>query len=732
MGIVFDKEQNSFILQGKSSTYIINIVKDKYLSHVYYGKKISNPRVDQIMDCSVRASFNAVTDVDPQVSIDTRPMEYPSYGNTDLRMPAYQVQLNNGSRITDLSFDSYEIIAGKPSLEGLPHIYTNDVKEADTLHIILKDELIQLKVILSYTIFNDMDVLVRSTKFINEGNSSLRLLRALSMSMDFSHHEYDLLTLSGSWARERHIVRRPLTHGTQSIESRRGASGHSENPFMALLSKGATESYGEVYGFSLIYSGNFLASAEVDQYNTTRVGIGINPFDFEWLLESGESFQTPEAAMVYSSEGIGSMSRTYHDLYNNNLVRGKYKNQPRPVLINNWEATYFNFTEEKLKELGKEASELGIELLVLDDGWFGKRNSDDSSLGDWFVNKEKLPNGLKGLSDALDEYGIGFGLWFEPEMISPESELYRAHPDWCIHVPDRSRSLGRNQSILDYSRKDVQDYIIETLSSVLSSAHITYVKWDMNRNMSEIGSALLPSNRQKETAHRYILGLYRVMEEITSRFPHILFESCSGGGGRFDPGILYYMPQNWTSDDTDGVERLKIQYGTSIIYPSSAMTAHVSASPNHQTGRSTPLNFRGDVAMAGNFGYELDITRMSKEEKEEIKAQIEFYKEIRSLVQYGNTYRLLSPFDGNYTAIMYVSKDKMDAIVFFYKVMSVPNSSLYHFKLKGLLSDMNYRVNEEAIISGAQLINYGLNMHHDLAWGDFRSKVFRIKAVVED
>ncbi len=729
MSIIFDKAQNSFILQAKNSTYIIKILKDKYLSHIYWGGKISEPVVEYIGNSSPRSSFNACQDEEGKFSLDNRPVEYSAYGNTDLRMPAYQIQLENGTRITELSYESHEMIQGKPKLPGLPAVYTEEGGEADTLFITLTDKLIGLKVILSYTVFHEYDAVIRSAKLINDGNTNLKIFRALSMSVDFDRSDYDLMSLSGSWARERHVVRRPLVNGTQSVESRRGASGHSENPFIALLSKDATESQGDVYGFSLIYSGNFLASAEVDQYKTTRVAMGINPFDFGWLLEKDEEFQTPEVVMVYSGRGLGEMSRTYHKLYRNRLARGKYRNAPRPVVINNWEATYFDFNEEKLKATAKEASQLGMELLVLDDGWFGKRNSDNCSLGDWYVNREKLPGGLKSLAAAVNEYGMSFGLWFEPEMVSPDSDLYRAHPDWCLHVPDRHRSLGRNQLILDLSRQDVQEVIIERISGILSDANIVYVKWDMNRNMSEIGSGLLPPDRQIETAHRYILGLYQVMDAITEKFPYILFESCSGGGGRFDPGILYYMPQNWTSDDTDGVERLKIQYGTSIVYPSSVMTAHVSAVPNHQTGRITSMEFRGNVAMAGNFGYELDVTKMMEEEKQAVKEQIQVYREIRELVQYGDFYRLLSPFEGNVTAWMYVSEDKKEAAVFFYRVLTTPNDALFRFKLAGIKEDAGYTVNgSEAVISGEQLMNYGLNIPPELGWGDFRSKLYRLRA----
>lgn len=727
MSITYLVNEKSFVLQTKSGTYILRVTKNKYLEHVYFGSRIEKPLVSALCKASGRASFSANTDEDGGFSLDSMPSEYPSYGNTDLRMPAYQVQLSNGTRITDLTYQSYEIVEGKQRLSGLPSLSAG--VEAQTLYITLVDDLIQLKVILTYSVFDNENVIVRSVRFINEGKTDLKLLRALSVSLDFDHFEYDLLSLSGSWARERHVVRRPLVHGTQSIESRRGASGHSENPFIALMSKNAGENVGEVYGFSLVYSGNFLASAEVDQYGTVRVAMGINPFDFSWLLKPGEEFITPEVVMVYSSQGLGEMSRTYHRIYRNNLMKSKFKNSERPIVINNWEATYFDFNEEKIKEIARQSSELGIEMMVLDDGWFGKRNSDNSSLGDWFVNRDKLPKGISSLADAVNACGMKFGLWFEPEMISPDSELYRAHPDWCLHVPDRHRSLGRNQLILDYSRADVRAVIIEMLGSLFESAAISYVKWDMNRNMSEVGSAVLEGERQQETVHRYMLGVYEVMDILTDRFPDILFESCSGGGGRFDPGILYYMPQNWTSDDTDAVERLKIQYGTSIIYPACAMTAHVSAVPNHQTGRITSLNFRHSAAMAGNFGYELDVTKLNQDEKWTVKEQVTLYKNIRRLVQFGDQFRILSPFDGNYSSVLYVSEDKKEAVFFLYKIMNVPNAPLNRFRLEGLAAEYQYRIDDsDLVISGEQLMNYGLNEPKELSWGDFTAKVIRLKS----
>ncbi len=728
MSIFYQEKEKCFILQSKSASYIMRITRNKYLEHVYFGSTIEQPLISSLIKSTGRASFNANPDDDGGFSLDTMPAEYPAYGNTDLRLPAYQVQLENGTRITDLSYESYEIVKGKKKLNGLPSLTAGE-EEAQTLNITLVDSIINLKVILSYSVFEKENVIVRSASFINEGNSKLRILRALSMAMDFDQYRYDLLSLSGSWARERHMVRRPLVHGTQSIESRRGASGHSENPFIAILDKNATENNGEVYGFSLVYSGNFLASVEVDQYDTARVAMGINPFDFSWVLRQGEEFLTPEVVMVYSRNGIGEMSRTYHRIFRNNLMKSKYKNSERPIVINNWEATYFDFNEEKLKEIAMQSSELGIEMFVLDDGWFGKRDNDACSLGDWYVNPAKLPNGLKGLSNAINSYGMQFGLWFEPEMVSPDSDLYRAHPDWCLHVPDRHRSTARNQLILDYSRSDVREAVITMLSKIYESANIAYVKWDMNRNMSEVGSALLATENQQETAHRYMLGLYEVMDVITDRFPDILFESCSGGGGRFDPGILHYMPQNWSSDDTDGVERLKIQYGTSIVYPVCAMTAHVSDVPNHQTGRSTSMSFRHSVAMAGNFGYELDVTKFGDDEKWLIKEQVALYKSIRRIVQFGDLYRLLSPFEDNHTSFLYVTEDKQEAVLFLYRVMNTPNAPLFRFRLDGLDPKGRYRIDDgETVISGTQLMNYGMNEPRELTWGDFNGKIILLKA----
>ncbi|MRY42792.1 alpha-galactosidase, partial [Parabacteroides distasonis] len=641
--------------------------------------------------------------------LETISQEYPSFGNTDLRSPAIELEFEDGSTITDLRYDGYKIYETKFPLEGLPSTYVENDKDVETLEIYLKDNLKDIKVILMYSVFENFNAITKAVKIINKSNEDVYILRALSANVDFKQDDFDFIQLSGAWARERYIIRSNLRAGIQSVESRRGASSHAHNPFMALVRKDTTEQNGDVYGFSLVYSGNFLASVEVDMYNKARAQIGINPFDFKWLLKKGEKFQTPEAVLVYSSNGLTGMSQIYHNLYSKRLCKGRYRDRVRPILINNWEATYFDFDEVKIKEIAKEASKLGIELFVLDDGWFGKRNDDTTSLGDWFVNKEKIKGGLGKLSKEINEMGLMFGLWFEPEMVSPNSELYKKHPDWCIHVPGRTRSTGRNQLILDLSRKEVCDYIIKSVSNILESASISYVKWDMNRNMTEVGSAALPPERQRETAHRYMLGLYKILEEITTKFPNILFESCSGGGGRFDPGMLYYMPQTWTSDDTDAIERLKIQFGTSLVYPSISMCCHVSAVPNHQVGRITPLKTRGIVAMAGNFGYELDITKLSQEKKSIVKEQIKLYKEIRKTIQFGDAFRLLSPFESNEVAWMIISKDKYEIVVSYIKQYAQPNTWDKPLKLTALEADAKYKIiGEGSIFGGDELMNIGL------------------------
>lgn len=731
MGIHYNSDQKTFHLKAKDTSYVMGILRDGYLVHYYWGRGVSEYRHANKFQYVDRGFSGNPYDHrhDRTFSLDTLPQEYPQYGNTDFRKPAYQVQLDNGSTITDLRYVEHKIIKGKPMLEGLPSTYVENENEAETLEILMEDSLIGLKVLLSYTVFEQYNVITRSVRFINNGTDSVKLLSALSLSVDFRDADFDFLHLHGAHVKERHIARQPLRPGIQSVESTRGASSHQHNPFMALLRKDVTEEHGEVYGFNFVYSGNFLAQAEVDQFNHTRVTMGINPFDFSWKLESGESFQTPEVVMVYSSEGLGGMSRTFHELYRTRLARGAYRDKERPILVNNWEATYFDFNAEKILDIATVGQDLGIELFVLDDGWFGKRDDDTSSLGDWFVDRNKLPDGLSHLAHSVNHMGMQFGLWFEPEMISVDSELYREHPEWCLHVPNRNRSESRRQLILDFSREDVCEEITKRVCDILASAPISYVKWDMNRHMTEVGSALLPADRQRETAHRYMLGLYKVMDAITSAFPNILFESCSGGGGRFDPGILYYMPQTWTSDNTDAVSRLKIQYGTSLVYPIISMGSHVSAVPNHQVHRITSLKMRGDVAISGNLGYELDLTQMTDEEKEIVKEQVSYYKETRQLIQFGDFYRLKSPFEGNITAWLFTNKEKSEALVFYFRVLDEPAAPLTSLQLKGIDPAKQYLVaGTDQVFGGDELLYAGLSIPVDIK-GDFQSFVWHLKSV---
>ncbi|GMK39171.1 alpha-galactosidase [Paenibacillus sp. CCS19] len=721
MSIKVQEQLGLFHLQSSGMSYLIQIVNGHPV-HVYWGAKLTHR--ERMEDLLIHTPDHA--------GLDRLPQEYPQYGSGDFRNPAYQVELEDGTRITELQYVSYRTMKGKPSLLGLPAVYTENDTEADTLILELMDRYSGLKVNLLYTIFADRNVIVRSVRMINGGQKQLRLRRALSASVDFAEQrEMEITYLAGAWAREGNITRRPLLQGETRIDSKRGMSSHQFNPFAALVASGTTENYGEAYGFSLVYSGSFEATAEVDSFGSTRFSMGVNAFDFAWQLEQGESFQTPEVVMVYSGQGLGEMSRTYHRLYRTRLCRGQYRDAERPILVNNWEATYFNFNADKLVSIAEEGAKLGIELFVLDDGWFGKRDADNSSLGDWYEDRRKLPGGLADVAERINKLGLRFGLWFEPEMISPDSELYRKHPDWCLHVPGRRRTEARWQLVLDYSRKEVRDYIYDSLSAVFVNVPVSYVKWDMNRALTEIGSAALPPERQAETAHRYVLGLYELLERITTAFPHILFESCSSGGGRFDPGMLYYMPQTWTSDNTDAVERLKIQYGTSLVYPVSAIGAHVSAVPNHQVGRMTPLDFRGNVAMSGNFGYELDLTKFTDEEKALVQDQVAAYKQIRGLVQQGDLYRLKSPFEGNESAWMFVSQDKEEALVYYFQVMAIPHAPRRSLRLAGLDPELEYEVRSSdsemaSTFGGDRLMQLGLPLTYKQK--DYESGWFRIRA----
>ena len=714
MAIYFNEKTKEFHLRNEQFSYIFKVLQNGQLGHLYYGKALQHREAFTHLYSQREMPSSAYQMEDPTFSLEMLKHEYPSYGTTDFREPAFSILQKNGSRITDFKYKGHRIVKGKPKLEGLPATYVESEEEATTLIISLYDEIIETELLLSYSIFEAYNVLTRSARFINHGSDSLQIQRALSMSIDFPEANFEMLQLSGTWSRERHIKTRTLQPGIQSISSARGTSSSQQNPFLALKRASTTEQQGEVYGFNLVYSGNFLAQVEVDPFDVARVMVGINPFDFSWLLDRGEAFQLPEVVCVYTDKGLNDMSQIYHRFYQQRLASGEWRDRPRPVLINNWEATYFDFNEENILEIARTAKDLGVELFVLDDGWFGKRDNDHTSLGDWFVDKRKLPNGIKGLAEKIETIGLKFGLWFEPEMVSKMSQLYEAHPDWIIHVPDRPPSQGRHQYVLDFSRKEVVDYIFNSMCKIIDEAPISYIKWDMNRNMTEIGSHALSPYQQREVAHRYILGVYALYERLIARYPHILFESCASGGARFDPGMLYYAPQAWTSDDTDAIERLKIQYGTSMVYPISSMGAHVSAVPNHQVGRSPSLETRANVAYFGAFGYELDLNKLSENEQDQVREQIEFFKTYRKLLQFGRFYRVVNPFEskGN-TSWMVVSQDQKQAIFGYYQVLAEPNVFPPRVKLLGLDPSLRYRlVGTPESYYGDELMQYGIQIDH--------------------
>lgn len=719
MSIFYDENQKSFYLGAGKASYVLHVDENGRLLNQHWGARVPDGALSPDF-----SHYPTLASFDPRTN--ALPWELPTRGSGWYGEPAVAATNAKGDDMVQLTYVSHAIYMGKNRLPGLPATFARREGDAETLEIELMDRLTGLRVTAVYGVFERTGAITRSLRLKNESGEDMQINGVLSASAPVHGSGYDVIHLKGAWARERHVMRQTQGEGEYRIFSQRGASGHEANPFLALCEKSATEFSGEVWAVSLVYSGSFEALSYVNNTENSRLSIGMNPDVFTWKLEPGETFVSPEAAMVYSPDGLNGMSHAFHRLYSENLMRSKWFERDRPILINNWEATYFNFNEEKILQIARRAKELGVEMLVLDDGWFGKRNTDNCSLGDWVVNPEKLPGGLNGLSDRLHDLGLKFGLWFEPEMISPDSDLYRAHPDWCLHVDGRARVEMRNQLILDLSRKEVQDYIIESVSAVLESARIEYVKWDMNRNMTEPFSGAQTPERQKETQHRYMLGLYRVLEEITARFPEILFESCSGGGGRFDPGMLYYMPQTWTSDDSDAVERMFIQYGTSFVYPPCAMGAHVSAVPNHQTGRTTAMQTRGDVALGGNFGFELDLSQLSDADAETVRRLIEREKQVRTLVRTGEFTRLLSPFDHPYAAWQFRARDNSEALICAYRLMTKPATPHLLLKASGLDESAVYMDDDGNTCSGAALTRYGLWLHLP---GDFTSKVIHLRRI---
>jgi alpha-galactosidase len=673
--------------------------------------------------------------------------ELPTPDTGDYRLPALAVRHADGSEVLDLRYATHRISAGKPPITGLPTTYTEDAAEADTLEIDLVDSVSGLTATVRLTIFRDHPAIARSITVRNDGSTPVGITTLMSASLDVHDSGWELVSLHGAWARERHVVRAPLIPGRRVVESLRGASSLEQSPFFALVRPSTTEDAGEAIGLSLVYSGDFLADAQVDQFSSLRLRLGLNPASFQWTLDPGAEFTSPEAITVHATAGLGDMSETFHRLFRTRLARGEWRDRPRPVLLNNWEGTYFDFDEERLVAIATVARDLGAELFVLDDGWFGVRDSDDRSLGDWVVDTRKLPNGLTGLAQRITALGIGFGIWIEPEMVSANSDLFRAHPDWAIGVPGRPRTESRQQLVLDMGRAEVVDYLYDALEKVLGSSPISYIKWDMNRTMTETYGRGLPPGRQGEMRHRYILGLYDLYARLTARFPAVLFESCSSGGGRFDAGMLAYAPQAWTSDDTDAMERLRIQWGTSLAFPVSSMGAHVSAIPNHQVARMTPLATRAAVAFFGAFGYELDPVAMAPDERQAVAAQITWFKSHRETIQFGRFLRLRSPFegDGNDTAWMCLSDDARHAVVGWYRELSRPVPGPRSIRLRGLDPGARYRVRvwpdvEDTLVrrnalvrGGDELMSVGLFLddgaRESAMRGDFQARLFELEAI---
>ncbi len=696
MSIVYNRENGTITLNTRHSGYQMKADEIGTLLHTWYGEPAGEEDLSYAIFRMNRGfsgnPYEKGSIDDRSYSLDQLPQEISCFGTGDYRASSVMMRQEDGSRALRLRFRDCEIQPGKYTLPGLPASYEDGKEGAETLTVVMEDPEAGVKAELFYGVFPEKDVITRAMRITNTGTAAKTLLKAAPMNLDFISGDYDLTGFYGKWAKERVPEREPVRHGIQSFGSVRGSSSQHHNPSAILSEKNATETQGKCWGFTFVYSGEFLFEAEKDMIDQTRLVFGIHPDNFEWVLEPGESFTTPEVVMTYSEEGFSGISRRFHDFIRKNIVRGPWRDCRRPILINNWEATYFNFTGEKLVDIAKTAKDLGIEMLVMDDGWFGLRNSDNNALGDWDPNEEKLGMSLSELGKRIRELGMRFGIWFEPETISEDSDLFRAHPDWAVAIPGRKPDLSRHELILDMSREDVQDFIIEKMCSVIASSGVSYVKWDFNRSVCDKYTHALPASRQGEMAHRFVLGTYRVLDALLTRFPELLIEGCSGGGGRFDCGMLYYTPQIWCSDNTDPIERLMIQYGSSFIYPVNTMGAHVSASPNHQTGRNTPMETRSAVAMSGTFGYELDPTKLTDAEKEEIRRGIGVFKELYETLQQGDYYRLTPPDGPGCTVFEEVKKDGSKAVVTAVYDHVRANLTPVYTALRGLKAESSYRL----------------------------------------
>ena len=747
MTIAWNPETREWHLHNGQTSWVLRVYENGWIGLLHAGAPLAvGPSYAHLGPAEFAGFDNRVG--------EPVALALPVPGLGDFRVPALVVECADGSQVVEPRYVTHRIMAGKPALPGLlPATYAEDDAEADTLEIDLRDEPTGLAVTLAFSIFRDQPIVARSMHLKNFGAARVVVRTAMSATLDLPDDDWHLVTLSGAWAREQTPHDRALVPGRQGVGSLRGGSGNEHNPFIALRRPATTEATGECWGIALAWSGNFLAEAEVGHFGTTRLRIGAHPDHFAWPLEPGESFTTPEALLAWSDAGLGGLSDALHELLRQRMARGPWRDRGRPVLLNNWEGTYFDFDHDRLVAMARAAKAMGMELFVLDDGWFGRRDADDRSLGDWIVDRRKLPHGLDGLAREVKALGLEFGLWIEPEMVSPDSDLFRAHPDWAIGVPGRKRTESRQQLVLDFANPAVVDHIADAIGGIIASAPIDYVKWDWNRFITEPFSPTLPPERQGEFFHRYTLGMYSLYERLTTRFPEILFESCASGGARFDAGMLAWAPQAWTSDDTDAVERLRIQWGTSLAYPLSSMGAHVSAVPNHQTGRVTSLDFRAAVAMFGAFGYELDPTAMSEDDLAAVRRQVAFYTERRELFQYGRFLRLRSPFegDGNETAWMVASADGARAVVAHYRVLGHPWPLRDRLAVRGLDASARYAVtcwtSFEAPMpaierGGDELMSVGLGIEppdpmpegaytdgHRIVRGDFTFRLFDLRRV---
>ena len=728
MGIVYSKADGTFTIQTKNTTYQMQVDPYGFLLHLYYGKKTDGSCMDYLLTYYDRGFSGNPFDAgdDRTYSMDVLPQEYPSYGTGDYRSTALIIENADGSTACDLRYRSHHIFNGKYKIPGLPAVYAAET-ESQTLEIVMEDAVTGVEVTLQYGVLPDYDVITRSEKIVYRGEGKICIRKAQSACLDFVQGKYDLLTFYGRHAMERTMQREPVTHGSHVIGSVRGTSSHQYNPMMILADEHTTDQYGNCYAMSFVYSGNFKGETLKDQFGQTRALMGLQDEMFSYPLAEGETFYTPEVLLTFSGSGMNLLSQNLHRCIRQHICRGKYKESVRPVLVNSWEAAYFDFDGDTLYELAKEAKNAGIDMLVLDDGWFGKRDDDNSGLGDWFVNEKKLGGTLGDLIKKINDLGVKFGIWVEPEMISEDSNLYREHPDWALTIPGRNPVHARNQLVLDFSRKEVVDHIFDQICKVLDQGNIEYVKWDMNRSLMDVFSR--GTEDQGRVMYDYVLGLYDFLERIVTRYPDLLIEGCSGGGGRFDAGMMYYTPQIWCSDNTDALDRLQIQYGTSFGYPVSAVGSHVSAVPNHQTGRITSLHTRGVVAMAGTFGYELNLGKLSEEEKQEIRLQVEEYRKFAPLIQTGLYYRLSDPAREEYAAWAFVSEDQKEVLLNVVLQEIHGNMTVNYVKLQGLKCSAIYRDTETGkIYNGAALMEAGIPMPVEM--GEF--KAYQMHLIAEE